>query len=82
MLQFRQRAGVLTIGLLLAAGSAIAAPEASREMTHPSTPNRTFQRLEQPLEVKLGVTAAGLVLMGLELWWFLGSKPRSSAPRS
>lgn len=47
--------------------------------THPAetSPTSKFQRLEQPLWVKGTVAAAGLGLIGLELWWFLGSKPKS-----
>lgn len=47
--------------------------------THPAetSPTSQFQRIEQPLWVKGTVTAAGLGLIGLELWWFLGSKPKS-----
>lgn len=40
-------------------------------------PAGQFQRIEQPLWSKVAVTGAGLSLMGLELWWFLLSKPRS-----
>jgi plastocyanin domain-containing protein len=45
-------------------------------------PNRTaspesFSRIEQPLGLKMGVTVGGLGLIGLELWWFLFSKPKS-----
>lgn len=36
-----------------------------------------FRRIEQPLGLKLGVTAAGLGLIGLELWWFLLSKTKA-----
>lgn len=36
-----------------------------------------FQRIEQPLWSKVAVTSAGLGLIGLELWWFLLSKPKS-----
>jgi plastocyanin domain-containing protein len=36
-----------------------------------------FQRVEQPLVNKIAVTIGGLSLIGLELWWFLGSKPQS-----
>lgn len=36
-----------------------------------------FHRIEQPLWVKGAVTAGGLALIGLEIWWFLGSKPKS-----
>ena len=35
-----------------------------------------FQRIEQPLANKIVVTLGGLGLIGLELWWFLLSKPK------
>lgn len=56
---------------------AIAAPESNMEMPHGSTPVEGFARIEQPLGVRLAVTAAGAGLIGLELWWFLFSKPKS-----
>lgn len=51
-------------------------PEAK---TQPEALNQTeqFQQIEQPLWVKGIVTAGGLGLIGLELWWFLLSKPKS-----
>jgi len=36
-----------------------------------------FRRIEQPLWVKGAVTTVGLGLIGLEIWWFLLSKPKS-----
>jgi len=33
-----------------------------------------FQKIQQPLPVKIGVTAGGIGLIGLELWWFLFSE--------
>ncbi|AFZ43098.1 hypothetical protein PCC7418_0884 [Halothece sp. PCC 7418] len=36
--------------------------------------DRAFQKIEQPLAVKLLVSAGGLGLIGLELWWFLLSE--------
>lgn len=47
--------------------------EPSMQM-QPSTPNRSFQTIEQPLPVKIGVVLGGLTLVGVELWWFLGRK--------
>ncbi|AFY45836.1 hypothetical protein [Nostoc sp. PCC 7107] len=46
---------------------------------HSSTtfPTNQFQRLNQPLENKVAVTLGGLSLIGLQLWWFLLSKPKS-----
>lgn len=40
---------------------------------------REFQRISQPWVAKLGVTAAGAGLIGLELWWFLYRKPQTQA---
>jgi plastocyanin domain-containing protein len=36
-----------------------------------------FRHIEQPLANKVLVTSGGLGLIGLELWWFLLSKPKS-----
>jgi plastocyanin domain-containing protein len=36
-----------------------------------------FRQIEQPLGNKIVVTLGGLGLIGLELWWFLLSKPKS-----
>jgi len=43
----------------------------------PSTQSTQFRRIEQPLGNKVAVTLGGLGLIGLELWWFLLSKPKS-----
>ncbi|AFY96891.1 cupredoxin domain-containing protein [Chamaesiphon minutus] len=40
----------------------------------PSTSDRTFRQIEQPLPIKVGVVLGGLTLIGAELWWFLGRK--------
>ncbi|MDT9183823.1 MAG: hypothetical protein P5700_13305 [Arthrospira platensis PCC 7345] len=34
-----------------------------------------FSKIEQPLGLKLGITLAGIGLIGLELWWFMFSEP-------
>ncbi|MBN3884541.1 MAG: hypothetical protein V7K64_12045 [Nostoc sp.] len=38
---------------------------------HSSEQTSQFQRIEQPLGLKVGVAIAGLALIGVELWWFL-----------
>lgn len=63
----------LTLTLSLASG---APAQLNHEATVPTATDQ-FQRLEQPLWSKVAVTIAGLGLIGLELWWFLLSKPRS-----
>ena len=62
------------LGFLLGALSGAMAAE----MPHRMEANRgEFQRIEQPLSNRLAVTLGGLGLIGLELWWFLLSKPKS-----
>jgi plastocyanin domain-containing protein len=77
--------GLLFVGsgtiILTTAEAKIAAPENTMEIPHGSTAHQKFQKIEQPPGVKLGVTAAGVGLIGLELWWFLGSKPKSQKAR-
>lgn len=36
-----------------------------------------FQKIEQPLSLKLAVAVGGLGLIGAELWWFMLSKTKS-----
>ena len=64
--------GSLT-GLSLVLGTSAAFAQMTAD--HAAPPDR-FQRIEQPLSVKVGVAAGGLALIGLELWWFLG-KPKA-----
>jgi plastocyanin domain-containing protein len=67
-------------GFLLGAISGAIAAEipAAHNMAPPSpSPSTQFQRIDQPLSNKVAVTLGGLGLMGLELWWFLFSKPKS-----
>lgn len=91
-MKFRQLIGTFAgFGLLFSgsgaialssAGAVVAAPQSNMEMPHGSTGNQGFDRIEQPLGVKLGVGAAVVSLIGLELWWFLLSKPKSYKARS
>lgn len=70
-----------SLGLFVSIGSGQGIAQMPHEqMPHepvPSASTGDFQRLEQPLWVKGAVTIGGLGLIGLELWWFLGSKPKS-----
>ncbi|MEM7759694.1 MAG: hypothetical protein AAF298_16435 [Cyanobacteria bacterium P01_A01_bin.40] len=36
-----------------------------------------FQKIEQPIGLKLAVALGGLGLIGAELWWFMFSKTKS-----
>ena len=67
------------LGFLLGAISGALATEmpASHNMEPQSTESTQWSRVEQPLSNKVAVTLGGLGLIGLELWWFLGSKPKS-----
>lgn len=64
---------IVSLGLVLGiAGNAVAQMQLSR-----SDRTGQFQPIEQPLRNKIIVTVGGLGLIGLELWWFLLSKPKS-----
>ena len=41
-----------------------------------------FRHIEQPIELKLAVTLGGLVLIGLEVWWFLLSQTVSTTEKN
>ena len=70
---------IATLGVLLGVPSGKAVAQMTHENMQPSTEEQTgqFRRIDQPLWVKGAVTAGGLGLFGLELWWFLLSKPKS-----
>jgi plastocyanin domain-containing protein len=52
------------------------APVRSME-SHAEPANNQLRTIEQPLSTKIAVTAGGLALIGLEIWWFLFSKPKA-----
>lgn len=71
---------MLASWLLLISGSVQASPTQESQnhaamMTRSTESTNRFRRLDQPLWSKVVVTGAGLGLIGLELWWFLLSKP-------
>lgn len=71
------------VGLLLLMGSGTAVAQMPMEMPTTEGEQRTkFRRIDQPLGVKGAVTAGGLALIGLEVWWFLFSKPKSQKAES
>lgn len=69
---------IASIGVVLGIASDKAVAQKPQHM-HPSQTEQTsqFQFIEQPLSNKVAVTLGGLGLIGLELWWFLLSKPKS-----
>jgi plastocyanin domain-containing protein len=68
--------GIATLGVLLGGTSGAGVAQMDHENMQPIE-QTGFQRIDQPLWVKGAVTAGGLGLIGLELWWFLLSKPKS-----
>jgi plastocyanin domain-containing protein len=72
---------IASLGLVLGitSGEAVAQkPHNMNEMrSSDSEQTGQFRRIEQPLANKVAVTLGGLGLIGLELWWFLLSKPKS-----
>ncbi|OKH37425.1 hypothetical protein NIES2119_14090 [[Phormidium ambiguum] IAM M-71] len=70
--------GIASLGIVLGMGTGEAIAQNTHE-THPTKTEQTnqFRPIEQPLSNKVLVTLAGLGLIGLELWWFLLSKPQS-----
>jgi plastocyanin domain-containing protein len=62
----------------LVTGSAVAQmPHDMNNMPAETEQTGQFRYIEQPLGSKVAVTLGGLGLIGLELWWFLFSKPKS-----
>lgn len=68
---------VASLGLVLGVASSKAAAQMPHDMSSETAPTSQFRRIEQPLGLKIAVTAGGIALIGLEVWWFLLSKPKS-----
>lgn len=67
---------IASFGLSLSWGSGHAIAQMNHSEMRPHQTGE-FQRIDQPLWLKGTVTAGGLGLIGLELWWFLFSKPKA-----
>ena len=69
----------LALGLVisLTPGKAIAQMPHDMNEMHQTEQTGQFRQIDQPLGNKVAVTLGGLGLIGLELWWFLFSKPKS-----
>lgn len=64
------------IGLSVLLSVFSVAPAKATSAEAPMQTNQ-FRQIEQPFELKLGITLGGLGLIGLELWWFLLSKTQA-----
>jgi plastocyanin domain-containing protein len=71
--------GITALSILLGTMSdrALAQMPSDMHQMPPSNPSGEFHYIQQPLWVKGLVTVGGLGLIGLEIWWFLFSKPKS-----
>ena len=70
-------ASLAGIGFLIAIAPPKAMAQMPDEMSISKEKNLEFRRIEQPLGLKAAVTLGGIGLIGLELWWFLFSKPKA-----
>jgi len=68
---------IASLGLALGVASGEAAAQMAHQISSETAPTTQFRHIEQPLALKISVTAGGIALIGLELWWFLLSKPKS-----
>jgi plastocyanin domain-containing protein len=68
---------IVSLGLLLGVVTRTVAQMPHETHNSVTSKQSEFQRIEQPLWVKGAVTVSGLGLIGLEIWWFLLSKPKS-----
>ncbi|WP_208099087.1 cupredoxin domain-containing protein [Nostoc sp. 106C] len=74
---------IVSLGLLFGVASGTAVADMTHEMpASEKSPRTQFQPIEQPLAIKGAVTVGGLALIGLELWWFLLSKPKSQTAQA
>ncbi|WP_017744038.1 hypothetical protein [Scytonema hofmannii] len=69
---------IASLGLVFSVASGKAVTQMNHEMpTTERSQTTQFRPIEQPFWVKGAVTTGGLGLIGLEIWWFLLSKPKS-----
>ncbi|WP_103668715.1 cupredoxin domain-containing protein [Pseudanabaena sp. BC1403] len=70
---------IVSFSLVGAIASSVSAAEMTEEHSKRSP---QFQSVEQPLAIKIGLTAGGLALISAQLWWFLFSKPKSQQAKT
>ena len=67
------------VGSLVGLGFLLVTPNIilAQPVKMPAEANQTsFQKIEQPLSLKLAIALGGLGLIGAELWWFMFSKTK------
>ena len=64
---------LVSIGLSVGIASSMSA----EEMNTRNSSSERFQPIEQPITLKIAIAVGGLSLVVAQLWWFLGSKPKS-----
>lgn len=74
--QYKTVGTFIFLGCLLSVTIGIADPVTANSSKH-FVPKESFSSIEQPISLKIGVTAGGLALIGLEVWWFVISKSKS-----
>ncbi len=68
---------LVSLGLGLGVISSRVVAQMPHEIPPKIEQTSSFRAIEQPLWIKAAVTIGGLGLIGLELWWFLLSQPKS-----
>lgn len=68
---------LVRLGFLLALSTNTALAQQKPDIEMPASAvgqTSQFQKIEQPLSLKLAVALGGLGLIGAELWWFISAK--------
>ncbi|MBF2035505.1 MAG: hypothetical protein IGR92_08485 [Leptolyngbyaceae cyanobacterium T60_A2020_046] len=71
---------VAGLGVMLAIAPSPALPPHGHGEPDSANRSEQFQKIDQPLWLKLIVITGGLGLMGAELWWFVFSQPSAKNP--
>ncbi len=80
---FALSTNIAKLGFFFALSTNIALAQKEMEVEMPASNGEqtSFQKVEQPLSLKLAVALGGLGLIGAELWWFMFSKTKSQKAR-
>lgn len=68
---------VVNILVSISLSIGIASSMSAEEMANHNSSSARFQPIEQPIALKIAIALSGLSLIVAQLWWFLGSKPKS-----